>query len=154
MKRINGGVSISFEYAKWQVEKMEKMLNNVASQGRSEEHMYKVMTGKLQLWKTILEMTCVQHVYEESDSNFGRCKNCGRSHADEGYFDEFQDCYTCEFLEIEGGDLVDYGSTKVSLPVNEICNFEEFENYTEDGLTLAMKIGKESRCPHWKGKII
>lgn len=68
----------------------------------------------------------------------------------DSWFEEpFQkDCDNCKWMEIEGGDVVPYGSTTATMPDYEVCNADIPEDKQTDEYYESIMHNPD--CPYWE----
>jgi hypothetical protein len=71
---------------------------------------------------------------------------------DMGIIEDFQNCHTCKFLESEGGDIVDYGSTTAMLPVVFNRTHEQADDVSDEEMTHLIDCEMSGNCKCWKGR--
>lgn len=145
-------LTITEKFATWKVE----YLNNKLKEKRTSSTQTKYLT-ELSFWKKVLSELCVHNFQSSNDNEETKnCTKCGlNEHSYEMTIGEpsafEQGCHNCEFLETEGGDFVDYGSTTISTPEYSFCMnvaFEEEEK--EEEMYKTMRNSHE--CLFWEGK--
>jgi hypothetical protein len=108
-------------------------------------------TQRAEVFKLMMQELC-EHEFEEVPDEYNAqvCKKCGLFDLDwvENVFR--CDCSNCRHLDVEGGDIVPYGSTTTTTPEYEICDADiPEENQTDE---FYKSIMHNPNCPYWKGK--
>lgn len=63
-------------------------------------------------------------------------------------------CENCKWFEVQGGDWVDYGSTRTQLPEEYVCTNDVTDLMTDYDYAKwnTEHIIEGSDCPHWQDK--
>jgi len=124
-KNQKGNVEITFKYAKWKTERLIQEMEHV----KNPEY-WKKLSATLDVWKSILHMSCPGHEYTSpEDIADCECRHCGLDITGDINFNNYQNCYTCEYYSIE----------------NVACRRKHvIELFNSDNEDLI--------CPKWEGK--
>jgi len=149
-KKYVGEVLITFAYAKWKYERAKHLLEVAKERKDPVQENFK---GQLSVWQSIMWACCPKHDFSESDLELGSsCKQCGMPSGMD-IVEEFQNCDTCEYQESDGGDIVDYGSTKVTTPITYSCTHEQADDASPERMDNLLRCGMSCECKHWKGRV-
>lgn len=153
MKTLEKGkVTIGFEFAKWKRDRMKFLYEKQKSISKDNRELEQYFKGKLTVWQVIVAACCPGHEYEyDKERQIGVCKHCGIVDEYEP-LDDFENCWTCMNYVCEGGDIVDYGSTKTLTPKVDWCDIAVGDDFDDDEMTQMIKDGMEGKCKCWIGR--
>jgi hypothetical protein len=141
-------LEISIKLAEWNKENLECQLKKLFL---NEEQKY-YLKGQILVWTNIIQAQC-KHEHEYIGDIY-ICKKCGLvENYDivglEYYYQK--NCHNCKFQEIEGGDIVPYGSTTCTTPEYSYCTDEITDTMTDEELEKRNK-QDHVNCEHWEGR--
>lgn len=128
-------INITYRFAKYEYERLSEL-------GYAQ---------RAEVFKLMMQELC-EHEFEKvpDEYNMRVCKKCGLFDLDwvENIFK--CDCSNCKHLDIEGGNIVPYGSTIATIPEHEICCADIPEkNQTEKFYASIMH---NPNCHYWEGR--